>query len=708
MARRGAAPVESCHPRRAAAGPRSAAAPLTTWPCGRAEKNVNQNQLNPAQREAVRYTEGPLLVLAGAGSGKTRVIAQKIAHLISHNSVAPDRIAAITFTNKASREMKERVGPLLPKGNKAKPWISTFHTLGLRILKEEFAAVGYRPRFTLFDARDSEGVIAEISRRELGSTNFDGRALQSRISNWKNALMDPRAALAEATDPPAKAAAICFKHYAQALRAYNALDFDDLICLPVQLFREHSDILLRWQAQLRWLLVDEYQDTNLAQYELVKLLAWDSGRLTVVGDDDQSIYAWRGARPENLATLTRDFPGLKVIKLEQNYRSMGVILKAANKLIANNPHVFDKRLWSEKGFGDKIRIRAVNDELAEAEAVANQIAHDKLVSGRPYKDYAILFRSNYQARAFEHALRERDIPYILSGARSFFDSTEVKDAVCYMRLLANPNDDNALLRVINSPRRGIGTATIEALVKAASTTESTLLEAIDSMAFSSAVPPRSLKPARDFAQWLASLHRRSEDDAPADLLKVLLGDIGYEDWLLQTSDNEQDAMRRWANVCELLGWVERIAKQDEAKTIADIVAALTLYDIMDRQESEDERDCVALMTLHAAKGLEFPHVFLVGFEENLLPHRSSIEADTIEEERRLAYVGITRAQQTLGISYTKSRRRFGKLEACTPSRFLDELPREDLRFDGAPEDADANRTRGNSTLAHLRGLLKAD
>ena len=656
----------------------------------------------------MRHVTGPLLVLAGAGSGKTRVIAQKIAHLIDQHAVAPDRICAITFTNKAAREMKERVTPLLPKGSKAKPWISTFHTLGLRILKEDFATLGYRARFTLFDARDAEGVIAEIARRELGSTNFDARALQSRISNWKNALTEPAAALAEATDPQAKAAAKCYALYAQALRAYNAFDFDDLIGLPVLLFRADRDALTRWQAQLRWLLVDEYQDTNLAQYELVKLLAKDSGRLTVVGDDDQSIYAWRGARPENLAALTHDFPQLKVIKLEQNYRSMGVILKAANTLIANNPHVFDKRLWSERGYGEKIRIRALSDEISEAEAVANQIAHERLVGGRPFKDFAILFRSNYQARAFEHALRERDIPYVLSGARSFFDSTEVKDAVCYLRLLANPADDNALLRVINSPRRGIGTSTIEALVKAASTTQTSLLDAIDSMAFATAVPARSLKTARDFAQWLGSLHRRTEDDPPAALLKVLLNDIGYEDWLLSTSDNEQDAMRRWGNVCELLAWVERIVKQDEGKSISDVVAALTLYDIVERQESEDERDCVALMTLHAAKGLEFPHVFLVGFEENLLPHRSSIDADTIEEERRLAYVGITRAQQTLSLSYVKTRRRFGKLEECQPSRFLEELPRDDLRFDGAADSAEENRSKGRSTLAQLRGLLKSD
>jgi len=670
--------------------------------------NPKTPSLNPAQREAVRHVDGPLLVLAGAGSGKTGVIARKIAHLIDVHAVAPDRICAITFTNKAAREMKERVTPLLPKGTKAKPWISTFHTLGLRILKDEFAGVGYRPRFTLFDTRDAEGVIAEIARREFGSTSFDVRALHGRISNWKNALTDPPAARAEAVEPQAKAAAVCYAQYAQALRAYNAVDFDDLITLPVTLLRGDRDALIRWQAQLRWLLVDEYQDTNLAQYELVRLLAQDSGRLTVVGDDDQSIYAWRGARPENLAALTRDFPRLKVIKLEQNYRSTGVILKAANTLIAHNPHVFDKRLWSERGHGEKIRIRALSDELSEAEAVANQIAHERLVGGRPFKHFAILFRSNYQARAFEHALRERDIPYVLSGARSFFDSTEVKDAVCYLRLLANPDDDNALLRIVNSPRRGIGTSTIEALVKTASTTQTSLVAAIDSMAFATAVPARSLKPAREFAQWIAHLHQRTDDEPPAALLKTLLNDVGYQDWLLATSDNEQDALRRWSNVCELLAWVGRIVEQDEGRTISDVVAALTLYDIVDRQESEDDRDCVALMTLHAAKGLEFPHVFLVGFEENLLPHRSSIEADTIEEERRLAYVGITRAEQSLSVSYVKTRRRFGKLEECQPSRFLDELPREELRFDDAGGNAEENRSKGRSTLAQLRGLLQAD
>ncbi len=661
--------------------------------------------LNPPQREAVRYTDGPLLVLAGAGSGKTRVIAQKIAHLITQCAVAPEHIAAITFTNKAAHEMNERVAPLLPRGGRAKPWISTFHRLGLRILREEYAAIGYRERFTLFDMRDVEGVIADIARRQLGTNDFDARQLASAISNWKSGLIDPKQALHLVSDPREKAAARCYDEYTKTLRAYNAVDFDDLIALPVALFRNDSGIRFRWQVKLRWLLVDEYQDTNQAQYELVKLIAQPEGRLTAVGDDDQSIYAWRGARPENLATLARDFPQLKVIKLEQNYRSMGVILKAANKLIGHNPHVFDKKLWSERGHGEKIRVRAASDEVSEAETIANDITHHHMLHTRKWSDYAILFRSNYQARPFEQALREREIPYVISGARSFFDSTEIKDVVCYLRLIANPGDDNALLRVINAPRRGIGTSTIEALVKCASEGECSLKEAIELPAFANAVNARSLKPAREFAEWVETLHRRSESEPPLALLRVILSDIGFEDWIKQTSDTEQAATRRWNNVGELSTWVGRIADKDEGRTIADIVTALTLYDIAERKDTEDDQDAVSLMTLHAAKGLEFPHVYLVGFEENLLPHRSSIEADTIEEERRLAYVGITRAEQTLALSWVKSRKRFGKIESCQPSRFMEELPREELRMDDSPQDAETTRATGRSTLAHLlKGL----
>lgn len=663
--------------------------------------------LNPPQREAVRYIDGPLLVLAGAGSGKTRVIAQKIAHLITANGVAPDSIAAITFTNKAAKEMQSRVAALLKLKTRARPWISTFHTLGLRILKEEYAAVGLRPRFTIFDAHDSEAALADIARRTLGSNTFDIGGLQQRISAWKSALLAPVAVPAEASsDPIGKAALSCYPEYLRTLLAFNAVDFDDLIGLPSSLLRSAPELLVKWQARIRWLLVDEYQDTNLAQYELVRLLVGTRGKLTAVGDDDQSIYAWRGARPENLAALTRDFPAIKIIKLEQNYRSMGVILKAANQLIAHNPHVFEKRLWSERGFGERIRVIAALDEFSEAEQVVNLVNHQRMIQGASFHDFAILFRSNHQARVFESALRERSIPYVLSGSRSFFDAAEIKDLLCYLRVVANPADDNALLRIINTPRRGLGAATIEVLVQVASTIQRSLRDTLETEAFAVRVTPRVTKLARELGAWLVGFERASEGGSPAALARQLIADIGYNDWLEQNSETPEDATRRQNNVGALVEWIARLEKQEPTRSLSDVVRALALFDMLDRKEDDGERDCLALMTLHAAKGLEFPQVFLVGFEENILPHRASIDADTIEEERRLAYVGITRAQQHLTLSYARTRRRYGRTEACEPSRFLQELPREDLNLDGSSSET-TDRAAGRATLAGLKGLLSS-
>ena len=664
------------------------------------------SDLNPPQRAAVRYHDGPLLVLAGAGSGKTRVIATKIAHLIESGHTAPDRIAAITFTNKAAREMKARVQPLLKKKRSSgSPWISTFHTLGLRILREEHALLGYRARFTVFDTRDCEAALADIARREAGTHKLELGAMLARISGFKNAMLPPERAKLEADDPIAKLAAACYEDYVATLKAYNALDFDDLITLPVRLFAENREALERWQDRIRYLLVDEYQDTNSSQYELVKRLASIRGKLTAVGDDDQSIYAWRGARPENLARLKQDFPTLEVIKLEQNYRSLGVILKAANQLIGNNPHVFEKRLWSDRGFGEKIKVIAAADEYGEADQIAARIAHHRLITGTRFKDYAILFRSNHQARLFESALREHAVPYVLSGSRSFFDAAEIKDTVCYMRLLANPDDDNAFLRIVNSPRRGIGAATVEQLVKAAAATRSSLLAAARTAAFQASASARAAKTVAEFAAWLERLQHRAEDEAPEALVRQLLSDIGYADWIDQTSETPEAAERRKNNLEELLSWVKRLHAQAEGKNLAEIVTALTLFDVMERQETEDAGDTLALMTLHAAKGLEFPHVYLVGMEENILPHRNSIEADTIEEERRLAYVGITRARETLTLSYARTRRRYGQTEACEPSRFLTELPQQDLIWEGQGRDGPPDRALGRATLSSLKQLL---
>ncbi len=663
------------------------------------------HDLNPLQREAVQYVTGPLLVLAGAGSGKTRVITYKISHLIGSHGVAPDTIAAITFTNKASREMQARLTALRKLDARARPWISTFHTLGLRILKEEVVAAGLRPGFTIFDARDSENAIADIARRTFGTTAFDVNLLQQRISGFKNALSAPdEVGQLGNDDPVGRAARQIYPEYQRTLTAFNTVDFDDLIALPSRILKVHDVLRLKWQARIRWLLVDEYQDTNAAQYELVRLLVGSAGRVTVVGDDDQSIYAWRGARPENLATLAKDYPSLKVIKLEQNYRSVGVILKAANQLISHNPHVFEKRLWSDKGYGDKIRVAGAADEFSEAEMVVNQIHHQRVIHGTPFADFAILFRSNHQARIFESALRERAIPYVLSGSRSFFDASEIKDLLCYLRVLVNPADDSALLRVINTPRRGLGASSVELLVQTAAVVGRNLRDTLDTDAFASRASARIAKLASEFGSWLRAFERRAVDESPGALLRQLLSDIGYQDWLEASSDTPEDATRRWQNVGELVEWIDRLEKQGGA-TLAEVVSALTLQDIMDRKDDDTPRDSLSLMTLHAAKGLEFPQVFLVGFEENILPHRSSIEAETIEEERRLAYVGITRAQQKLTLSYARSRRRYGKTEDCSPSRFLEELPRTDLVFDGESQIT-TDRAAGRATLAGLKGLLK--
>lgn len=661
--------------------------------------------LNTEQREAVRYHDGPLLVLAGAGSGKTGVVAQKIAHLIAYHEVPAEQIAAITFTNKAAREMRERVKGLIGK-SATKPWISTFHTLGLRIVRESLDQLALNPGFSIFDAGDAGGLIADLMRREAPGSDIAVSFVQQQISAWKYDLVAPENVDVDSLTPQQKLAHKCYAPYCDTLLTYNAVDFDDLIRLPVKLLSDNDDVLARWREQIAYLLVDEYQDTNLSQYELVRLLAAEHQRLTAVGDDDQSIYAWRGARPENIHRLDDDFARLKVIKLEQNYRSTGIILKAANTLIANNPHLLEKKLWSSGGFGDKIRVFSAASEQLECEKIANDILHRRLIHGAGFADFAVLIRSNFQARGFEHAFRERDIPYVLSGGKSFFDYSEIKDCVCYLRLIANTTDNNALLRVINTPRRAIGTQTVKTLAAVAGELDRSLLETAVSDAFAERVSPAVQKRVGQFAEWVFEFQRHHDNVAPVETFDALMRDINFDDWLEQSSDDEAAADRRKQNVAELRQWIKRIQAAEDDRTIADVVAALTLFDIAERQDSEADADGVALTTLHAAKGLEYPHVYLAGFEENLLPHRSSIEQDTIEEERRLAYVGVTRAKKTLAISYARTRKRYGQLEEIQPSRFLEELPSEELSLEGQQVDKEANREAGRGTLDNLKRLLE--
>lgn len=662
------------------------------------------NKLNPPQREAVKYIDGPLLVLAGAGSGKTSVITQKIAYLIKECGVPANTIAAVTFTNKAAREMRQRVGKLISESNSEGLMVSTFHQLGLRIIREELKTLQLKAGFSIFDGQDSQTLIKDILIQEHGAEGDQVFAIQNRISQWKNDGLLPEQALATAKSPADMLCAQAYLRYNRALRAYNALDFDDLILLPAILFEHHPDVLEKWQNRIRYLLVDEYQDTNSSQYSLVKQLVGVQARFTVVGDDDQSIYAWRGAKPENLALLQDDFPGLKLVKLEQNYRSTRRILNAANTLIANNDHVFDKALWCELGFGDPIRVIRCADEQAEVEQVVAEILDHQLRKRTRLGDYAVLYRGNHQARILELALQQQQVPYQMSGGQSFFAKNEVKDIMAYLRLLINADDDNAFLRVANVPRRKLGTSTMEALGRYATQAGMSLFRA--STGSGGDIPEAGRARLQEFGNWLEQTRQRCHGGDPISSIRQMIRDIDYQQWLENLSSSDEVADRRMANVEFLIDSLQRVI-QEEQVDISEAIARLVLRDLMEQQEEEKNADDnVQLMTMHASKGLEFPHVFIIGMEENLLPHRNSIAEGNIEEERRLAYVGITRAQKTLAMTMAAKRKQFGETIDCEPSRFIEELPQDDLAWQGGAEQDEAvAQERANETLAGLKDLL---
>ncbi|MDR6180932.1 MULTISPECIES: DNA helicase Rep [unclassified Pseudomonas] len=667
------------------------------------------SKLNPRQAEAVAYISGPLLVLAGAGSGKTSVITRKIAYLVQQCGVRAQYICAVTFTNKAAREMKARVASLLKAGEGRGLTVSTFHNLGLNIIRREYVHLGYKPGFSIFDEGDIKALLTDIMQKEYqGDDGLD--EIKNYIGNWKNDLILPEEALEKARTPKEQTAAVVYLHYQRTLKAYNAVDFDDLILMPVKLFQEHPEVLERWRNRIRYMLVDEYQDTNTSQYLLVKMLVQERAQFTVVGDDDQSIYAWRGARPENLMQLKDDFPSLKVVMLEQNYRSTSRILKCANVLIANNPHVFEKQLWSEMGHGDPIRVLRCKNEDGEAERIALEILTLHLKTQRPYADFAILYRGNHQAKLMELKLQHHQIPYRLSGGTSFFARQEVKDVMSYLRLLVNPDDDNAFLRVINVPRREIGSTTLEKLGNYAGSRDRSMYAAADEIGLGEHLDARFTERLSRFKRWMDGVRKNCAGEDPIGALRSMVMDIDYENWIRQNASSDKVADFRMGNVWFLLDALKNILEKDEdgQMTIEDAIAKLVLRDMLERQQEEEEgADGVQMMTLHASKGLEFPYVFIMGMEEEILPHRSSIEADTIEEERRLAYVGITRARQTLAFTYATRRKQYGELIDCTPSRFLDELPPEDLQWEGleeAPQEQKA--ARGNDALAAMRAMLK--
>lgn len=662
-------------------------------------------KLNKQQLAAIRHSETPLLVLAGAGSGKTSVIANKIVHLITKKDVDARQITAITFTNRAANEMRERVMGLIANKGLNRPTISTFHSLGLKILRAESDNLGYRANFSIYDTNDCQDLLADLIRKNKLPDSISVGQVQVQISDWKSSFIHTVQNNQNQFSPLQNKIWSVYTEYQETLLAYNAMDFDDLVVAPVKLFLSNKDCLKYWQKKINYLMVDEYQDTNQAQYELVKLLASGHGRLTVVGDDDQSIYGWRGAKPENISQLQKDYPSLNVIKLEQNYRSTGIILKSANSLIKNNPHKYEKVLWSDNGFGNRIKIIASSDEFEEVDKIVNDILYVRLLEPQPYDSFAVLIRSNYQAKLFEKAFIEKKIPYQLSGGQSFFDYSEIKDCLCYLRLLVNTDDNNALLRVINTPRRGIGAQSIKRLIEMAQIENLSLYDATRCVRFNEFFSGAAGNRLRQFSDWLFEFEKNFISYEPVKIVKKLLDDISFDDWLATIAPEEKQYERKKNNILELLSWIKKISEKNPEYELADVVSSLMLFDVLDRRENDRKDGSVSLTTLHAAKGLEFPNVYIAGFEEGILPHHASTDDASIEEERRIAYVGITRAMKNLTLTYCNTRKRYGQIEICEPSRFLDELPQSEIEWERNGSEQKSSQKTGLDTLKKLRSQL---
>jgi len=654
--------------------------------------------LNPQQSAAVLHCEGPLLVLAGAGSGKTRVIVEKIAHLIGSGRMPARRIAAITFTNKSAREMKERVARRI-KGDAAEGLtVCTFHALGLRILQVEHAKLGLRRGFSIFDAEDSAGQFKDLL--PPGSKPDAIEAAKQLVSRAKNSGLSPEQAADAAGGTREREAAALYRRYQQRLTAFNAVDFDDLIRLPVQLLESDEACVAAWRERIGYLLVDECQDTNDAQYRLLKAIAGPRGLFTCVGDDDQSIYAWRGANPENLLQLGIDYPDLRVVKLEQNYRCSNRVLRSANALIANNPHEHPKVLWSDNADGQRIRVWECRDATHEAEKVAAEIQFQAQKNSAPWSEFAVLFRGNHQSRALEKALQLLRVPYHLTGGTAFLDRGEVKDAMAWLRLVANPDDDAAFLRAVSSPSRGVGGTTLAKLAELAGHAHLPLARAAESVSLVKQLPARSGNALQEFISIVRGLRAEASRLAPAELVRKLNERSGLLAMLRAQCKDEAQFQARRRNLDELADWFDGGRNAGPG----DLAAALALLSHADKGDAGNQ---VRLMSLHAAKGLEFGHVFIVGVEDGTLPHEASIEEGRLDEERRLLYVGMTRAKQALWLSHSKQAQRWGEKLRLSPSRFLDELPAAELQRDGADPVADAERKqeRASAGFAAIKELL---
>ena len=691
--------------------------------------------MNLAQQEAVNYLHGPCLVLAGAGSGKTRVITHKIARLIQMG-MAPQRIAAITFTNKAAAEMRERAKGLIGKAA-SEVQICTFHALGVRMLRANGAVLGLKPQFSILDTDDVTSILKDAG----GSTDAaTARGWQWTISAWKSAGLNAAQAQALASNDSERHISVVMARYEERLTAYQSVDFDDLISLPLKLLREHADVRAQWQSRMGHVLVDEYQDTNATQYEMLKLLVGcepdgsraahleGDARFTAVGDDDQSINGWRGATLDNLKKLPMDFPSLKVVKLEQNYRSTSAILRAANNVIGPNPKLFPKNLWSDLGEGEPVRVIDADNEEHEAERAVARIQSLRVegtlaqagAQYREFKDFAVLYRANHQAKPFEKALRKANIPYKVSGGQSFFDRAEIRDLCAWFRLWANNDDDPAFLRAITNPKRGIGHQTLGSLGVFASQYKLSLFEALFSSSLAAVLPSRAVGSLHEFGRYVNDLQFRARHTQGAENARAFLADwlqeIGYEKHLHDGEESDKIAAAKWSNVLEFCDWMAQrcggqiddtagVTTAREVKNLLEVSQTIALLSTI--SERENDQNVVTLSTLHAAKGLEWPHVMLVGVTEGMLPFKLREQADGadatpastasaqeagevhLQEERRLMYVGITRAQRSLAVSWTRRRKKGREMVAALPSRFIAEMaldkttakedPREKLR-----------------------------
>jgi DNA helicase II / ATP-dependent DNA helicase PcrA len=678
---------------------------------------VNLGALNPQQRLAVETLKGPVLILAGAGTGKTRVITFRIAHMVARG-VLPGHILAVTFTNKAAREMLERVQELVPAIRKSsrkdsadtkesRPTISTFHSLCVKVLRQYIDRLGYKRNFVIYDEADQLGTIKRIlSRVSDQNDKIDAAEVLSLLSRFRNRSDGTAPMSASELTPLAERIK---RHYETALRACNAVDFDDLILLTLKLFREHPDVLEACRDRFRYVMVDEYQDTNAAQFQLVHLLTQAHRNLCVVGDDDQSIYGWRGAEIANLLDLEKFYPEVKIVKLEQNYRSTNTILNAANALIKHNARRRPKQLWSQKGQGEKLAISVHANEEEEARALADAIECDRMLRRVPWRDQAVLFRTNIQSRPLETALRQAGIRYRLIGGQSFFDRREIKDFLAYVKVMVNPHDDISLLRIANVPARGLSDLTLERLLASSQEHHCTVYSAMKKPEIMDGFSSRTQEAVGEFLGLLHEFQHRLQPggaDSMAGWAGRLMDTVGYYQELRRSEKQVETAENRVRNLKELIATMDRVgpggALQERLQEFLEELA-------LDRDREEEETmpgDVVTLITMHSCKGLEFPRVHIVGLEDGLLPHSRSKLEGTLDEERRLFYVALTRAMESLRLSYCDARRKYGQLSPCHPSPFLLELPTELVESEDEKSRRPVAPDAGGKLFASLRAALE--